>query len=101
MHFGAACAQGVGHQRAAADPEEVGAAAHDYLMYSGYVCLAYWWARSVAAAEASSKPEAFKAAKRETARFYFRRVLPRTLMHAAAIDAGAATLMALDADAFD
>ena len=88
-------------QRAAADPEEVGAAAHDYLMYSGYVCLAYWWARSVAAAEASSQPEAFKAGKRETARFYFRRVLPRTLMHAAAIDAGAATLMALDADAFD
>ena len=88
-------------QRAAADPEEVGAAAHDYLMYSGYVCLAYWWARSVAAAEASSHPEALKAAKRETARFYFRRVLPRTLMHAAAIDAGAATLMALDADAFD
>ena len=88
-------------QRAAADPEEVGAAAHDYLMYSGYVCLAYWWARSVAAAETSTHTEAFKSAKRETARFYFRRILPRTLAHAAAMDAGASTLMTLEADAFD
>ena len=88
-------------QRAAADAEEVGAAAHDYLMYSGYVCLAYWWARSVAAAETSTHTEAFKSAKRETARFYFRRILPRTLAHAAAMDAGASTLMTLEADAFD
>ncbi|MFP7721924.1 acyl-CoA dehydrogenase C-terminal domain-containing protein [Lysobacter sp. A3-1-A15] len=88
-------------QRAAADAEEIGAAAHDYLMYSGYVCLAYWWARSVAVAEASDRPATFKAAKRETARFYFRRILPRTLAHAAAIDAGADTLMSLEAEAFD
>ena len=26
------------------DREEVGAASVDYLMYSGYVCLAYFWA---------------------------------------------------------
>lgn len=26
------------------DREEVGAAAVDYLMYSGYICLAYFWA---------------------------------------------------------
>ena len=70
-------------------------------MYSGYVCLAYWWARSVAAAETSTHTEAFKSAKRETARFYFRRILPRTLAHAAAMDAGAPTLMTLEADAFD
>ena len=41
-------------QRAVGNPDEVGAAAYDYLFYSGYVALAYWWARSVAAAEASS-----------------------------------------------
>src|SRR5690606_1416891 len=29
--------------KAAADPEELGAAAYDYLFYSGYVVLAYWW----------------------------------------------------------
>jgi alkylation response protein AidB-like acyl-CoA dehydrogenase len=88
-------------QRAQANPEEIGAAAYDYLMYSGYVALAYWWARAVAAAEVSAHPDAFKAAKRETARFFYARILPRTLTHAAAIDSGAASLMALDAEAFD
>ena len=86
--------------KAAADPEELGAAAYDYLFYSGYVVLAYWWLRAAVAAQASSRPEAFKAAKRETARFYFARILPRTLAHAAALRAGAGTLMALDADHF-
>ena len=86
--------------RAAANAEETGAAAYDYLFYSGYVALAYWWARSVAAAERSSQPQAFRDAKRETARFYFARILPRTLAHAAGIRSGAASLMTLDADAF-
>ena len=82
-------------RRAMANAEEIGAAAYDYLFYSGYAALAYWWARSVAAAEASDRPQAFKDAKRETARFYFARLLPRTLSHKAAIEAGAQTLMAL------
>ena len=82
-------------QRAAGNPEELGAASTDYLFYSGYVVLAYWWARSVAAADASDRPQAFKDAKRETARFYFARILPRTLAHKAAIEAGAASLMSM------
>jgi len=82
-------------KRGMADADEIGAAAWDYLFYSGYAALAYWWARSVAAADASSHPQAFKDAKRETARFYFARLLPRTRTHAAAIAAGAAPLMAL------
>ena len=82
-------------QRAASNPEELGAASTDYLFYSGYVVLAYWWARSVAAATASGRPQAFKDAKRETARFYFARILPRTLAHKAAIEAGAASLMSM------
>ena len=81
--------------RAASNPEERGAASTDYLFYSGYVVLAYWWARSVAAANASDRPQAFKDAKRDTARFYFGRILPRTLAHKAAIEAGAGTLMAM------
>lgn len=88
-------------ERAAADPEEIGAAAHDYLFYSGYVALAYWWARSVAVADASSRPETFKAGKRETARFYFTRILPRTLMHAAAIASGPASLLSIADEALD
>ena len=84
-------------KRATADADEIGAAAYDYLFYSGYMALAYWWARSVAAAEASSQPQAFKDAKRETARFYFARILPRTLTHRAAIESGAAPLMTIPA----
>jgi alkylation response protein AidB-like acyl-CoA dehydrogenase len=87
-------------KRAMANAEEIGAAAYDYLFYSGYVALAYWWARSVAAADASAQSQTFKDAKRETARFYFARILPRTLTHAAAIESGTAPLMAMDAERF-
>jgi len=87
-------------QRAMTNADEVGAAAYDYLFFSGYVALAYWWARSVAASEASSQGAEFKAGKRETARFYYGRILPRTLAHAAAVASGADTLTTLEADAF-
>ncbi|WP_141739127.1 acyl-CoA dehydrogenase C-terminal domain-containing protein, partial [Stenotrophomonas sp. BIIR7] len=46
--------------------------------------------------DASAQSDAFKQAKRETARFYFARMLPRTLSHAAAIQAGADSLMAME-----
>ena len=87
--------------RAAGDPEEVGAAAFDYLMVAGYVALGYWWARSAVAAGASTRPDGFKAGKREAARFCFARILPRIQAHAAAIEAGAGSLMALDSGDFD
>jgi hypothetical protein len=87
-------------QRAMTDADEIGAAAWDYLFYSGYAALAYWWARSVAAADTSTQTQAFKESKRETARFYFARLLPRTRAHAAAIATGTAPLMTLSAEAF-
>jgi hypothetical protein len=88
-------------KQATTDAEVVGAAAVDYLFYSGYLALAYWWARAVAVADAGTQAEAFKAAKRETARFYFARLLPRTLAHAAAIRAGKGSLLGLAAENFD
>ena len=88
-------------EHAARKADEAGAAAYDYLLYSGYVALAYWWARSVAALDASPTSAEFKHAKRETAAFYFARILPRSLSHRAAIESGAASLMALDAAQFD
>ncbi|MGV8931304.1 MAG: acyl-CoA dehydrogenase C-terminal domain-containing protein [Luteimonas sp.] len=88
-------------KRAMVNADEVGAAAYDYLFYSGYMALAYWWARSVVVADASSQSQPFKDAKRETARFYFARILPRTLAHAAAIESGAASLMTMEAERFD
>ena len=80
-------------ERAMTNPEEIGAAAYDYLFYSGYVTLAYLWARSVAAADSSAQSQDFRDAKRATARFYFARILPRTRMHKSAIASGAANLM--------
>jgi hypothetical protein len=53
------------------------------------------------AAGSSDQPEGFKAGKRETARFYFERILPRTRAHAAAIRSGAGSLMGLNAEDFD
>ena len=83
-------------QRAGANADEMGAAACDYLFYSGYIALAYLWARSVVAADASSHADDFRQAKRHTARFYFARILPRIHQHAAAMRSGAQTLMAME-----
>ncbi len=82
-------------KRAAANADEIGAAAVDYLFYSGYVALAYFWARAVAAADVSTQADSFKQAKRATARFYFARILPRTQAHAATLLAGADSLLAM------
>ncbi|THD12098.1 acyl-CoA dehydrogenase C-terminal domain-containing protein [Metallibacterium scheffleri] len=80
---------------AAGNPDEIGAAAVDYLFYSGYITLAFFWARSVASADAGTRSAEFKQAKRATARFYYQRVLPRTEAHASSMRAGAASLMDL------
>ena len=88
-------------KKAMSNADEVGAASYDYLYYSGYVVLAYWWARSVATANDSAHSEDFKTMKRETARFYFARLLPRIHTHAATMRSGASTTQALNADLFD
>ena len=81
-----------------ANPEELGAASVDYLFYSGYVAMAYFSAQLVA--HARPHGDAFLKNKLDTARFYFTRILPRAAAHASAIRAGAATLMAMDEEAF-
>ncbi|WP_355662133.1 acyl-CoA dehydrogenase C-terminal domain-containing protein [Halomonas salifodinae] len=94
---------GIG-MKAMADREEVGAASVDYLMYSGYVTLAYLFARAAKQAQATlaegSDDAAFYRGKLNTARFYFERLLPRTRTHKQAIEAGAESLMALSAEDF-
>jgi len=88
-------------RKAMANADEIGAASVDYLFYSGYVALAYWWARAVATANAGDYPEDFKTMKRETARFYYARILPRIHTHAATMRSGASNLQSLDAALFD
>lgn len=90
--------------KAMENPDEVGAASVDYLMYSGYAVEAYLWARAAKVANeklaAGSSEENFYRAKLATARFYFERILPRTAVHASAMQSGADNLMSLDADHF-
>jgi hypothetical protein len=62
-------------ERAAADPNLAGAAATDYLDLVGYVLYAWLWARMADEAPADD----FGAAKRQTAEFYFARLLPRAV----------------------
>jgi hypothetical protein len=86
------------------DREEVGAAASDYLQFSGYVCLGWCWlaAAGVAAkrlAEGAGDAD-FYNSKLVTARFFFDRLLPRVDAHAAAARAGSAGLMQLPAEHF-
>jgi len=79
------------------NPDEAGAAAFDYLMYSGYVTLAYFWAaaaqRAAKKRSAGTTEPGFYTAKLQTARFYFQRILPRTRAHLAAIQSGAGNLL--------
>ncbi len=86
------------------NPDEAGAASVDYLMFSGYVTLAYFWAKmaksSQEALNNTTNESDFYHAKIKTARFYFQRMLPRADGHAACLLNGSGSLMALDADDF-
>ena len=90
--------------KAMMNKEEVGAASVDYLMYSGYVVLAYFWARMAQVAQskidADSSEKDFYQAKIHTARFYYQRMLPRTRSLVETMQSGADNLMSLDAEHF-
>lgn len=90
--------------RAMQNPEEVGAAAVDYMYFSGYVTLAYLWARMALVAQealaAGTTDVDFYNAKVATARFYFKKILPRVRSHVDVIATGVEPLFALDAEHF-
>ena len=90
--------------KAMKDREEVGAAAVEYLMYSGYITLAWLWARQAEVAltklaEGTSEVD-FYQAKLKTANFYFARILPRTKTLAEVMLSGSDSLMAMDSEHF-
>ena len=68
--------------QATENPDAVGGAAVDYLYFSGYVTLAYLWARMALVAQTEiangTGEKAFYDAKVKTAQFYFAKLLPRT-----------------------
>ena len=90
--------------RASKNRDAVGAASYDFLMYSGYLSMAYYWAMmaEVAAAKLAegSSDKDFYEAKLETAEFYFSRLLPRAKGHAACMNSSTDSVMAMPLDRF-
>ncbi|BES70697.1 acyl-CoA dehydrogenase C-terminal domain-containing protein [Marinobacter nanhaiticus D15-8W] len=87
---------------AAENPNEVGAASVDYLDLFGLTALAYMWARIVKAAapKAEGDTSGFYSGKLKTARFYYNRMLPKTVSLAEGIRSGSDAMMDLTADEF-
>lgn len=94
--------------------DAVGAAAVDYLFFSGYVTLGYLWAKMAVVAYAKldemnasldtnkslDGEYGFYDAKVKTAEFYFAKLMPRTTVHVARINSSHETLMAMDIEQF-
>ncbi len=83
--------------KAFTNPDEVGAAAVDYLRVVGHLTFAYFFARAAKVAlanEASGDP--FYRAKLATARFYFAKLLPETATLIRTARAGLKPLMEMD-----
>ncbi len=92
-------------QNALSNPDHAGAGAADYMHLFGLVVLGYMWARMVIAAQQKLAAGADGAARRldaklVTARFFMERMLPETAAQLARIKSGAASTMALPAEAF-
>ena len=83
MHIGLAAME---------NPDEVGAASVDFLMYSGYVVLAYFWARAAVCAAPKKSDAPIYSSKIKTAHFYFDRLLPRTRALAESMRSGVKNL---------
>jgi len=83
------------------NPDEVGAAAVDYLRVCGHLVFAYFWARmaKVALAKLDSGDPFYKA-KLHTARFYFAKLLPETATLIRAARAGAKPMMDIEESLF-
>ena len=80
--------------RAMQNPEEVGAAASEYLRMFGLVATGWMWVRVAKVAGSKGGPR--NESRLATARFYVTRLLPQVGALAAQISAGAAPVMALD-----
>jgi len=83
--------------KAMKDPDEVGAAAVDYLRVCGHLVFAYLWARMARVAlDQLDGGDPFYAAKLQTARFYYAKLLPETAGLIRSARAGLEPLMAID-----
>jgi alkylation response protein AidB-like acyl-CoA dehydrogenase len=87
--------------KAMLNPDEVGAAAVDYLRVIGHLMYAYFFARMAKVALAKqASGDTFYAIKLHTARFYFAKLLPETAAHIRLARAGSAVLMDVPEELF-
>ena len=87
------------------DRDIVSAASYDFLMYSGYVFMAYMWTRMAVVAQeklvqGGQESAEFYRAKLATAEFYFERMLPRAQAHATSMLSPTRSLMQLESEQF-
>src|SRR5215831_15365871 len=92
-------------QNALGNPDNAGAGATDYMHLFGLVALGYMWCLIAEAAKGKAGTGGDGAGDRmtqrlATARFFMERMLPATATHLTRIKAGAASTMALPAEAF-
>ncbi|HET6789926.1 MAG TPA: acyl-CoA dehydrogenase C-terminal domain-containing protein [Aquabacterium sp.] len=91
--------------RAAKDRDTVSSSCYDFLMYAGFVMMAYFWMQqAVVASEKLAKggketPDFYKA-KIQTAEFYFDRMLPRADGHFTNMMATSTSIMQISNDHF-
>lgn len=87
------------------DRDVVGSASVNFMMYSGYVSMGYFWARMAAVAfdkidNGGAESREFYKAKLQTAQFYFDHMLPRAKAHAASILKPSKSLMQMPVENF-
>ncbi len=84
------------------NPNAVGAASVDYLDLFGLTALGYMWAKIVKAAlpRAEGDTSGFYTGKLKSARFYYDRLLPKTVALAEGLRSGSDSMMALTAEEF-
>jgi acyl-CoA dehydrogenase len=92
-------------QNALGNPDNAGAGSTDYMNLFGLVALGYMWCLIAQAAKAKMADGGNgsgerMAAKLATGRFFAERMLPAAATHLARIKSGAASMMALPAEAF-
>ena len=86
--------------RAAKNPDEVGAAAVDYLRLFGLVATGWMWVRMATVADAGTSTNPAAATKLAMAEFYVTKLLPESHALVHRIEAGATSVMSLDASSF-
>jgi hypothetical protein len=88
-------------QHGAANPNDAGAGANDYLRLTGIVVMGWMWARiaKLAQTQLAAKPanSSFYQDKLISARYWMERMMPECSMLLERIQAGSATLMAFEA----